>query len=89
MDRGEVVDLVNSDSEPESSSRSGEGEKEVIEIDSSDEDEPWQDDAAKPRDAVKSNSASSSMDLVRRHGPHRQRRGRVEVDEMDVDEVSS
>ena len=90
MDRGEVVDLVDSGSEPESSSRSGKGEKEVIEIDSSDEDEPEpKGDAAKPRDAVESNSASSSMDLVRRHGPRRQRRGRMGVDEMEVDEVSS
>ena len=90
MDRGEVVDLVDSGSEPESSSRSGKGEKEVIEINSSDEDEPEpKDDAVGQRAAVESNSASSSMDLVRRHGPQRQRQGRVEVDEMDVDEVSS
>ena len=90
--RGEVVVvyLIDSGSEPESSSRSGKGEKEVIEINSSDEDEPEpKDDAAKPRDAVESNSASSSMDLVRRHGPRRQRRGRMGVDEMEVDEVSS
>ena len=83
------MDLVDSDSsEPESSSRSGKGEKEVIEIGSSDEDEPEpKDNAVGQRAAVKSDSASLSatwsgaMDLIDSDED--------EVDEMEVDEVSS